>query len=47
MNQMVIDDCVVISGLARNKIHLWHKNVISFPDREIVGGFHLRYVDVK
>lgn len=46
MNQMVIDDCVVISGLARNKIHLWHKNVITYPDREIVGGFHLRYVDV-
>ncbi|WP_099018149.1 ABC transporter substrate-binding protein [Marinicella litoralis] len=47
MNQMVIDDCVVISGLARNKINLWHKNVITFPDREIVGGFHLRYVDIK
>ncbi|MGJ8663449.1 MAG: ABC transporter substrate-binding protein [Marinicella sp.] len=47
MNQIVIDDCVVISGLSRNKIHLWHKNVTSFPDREIVGGFHLRYVDVK
>ncbi len=46
MNQMVIDDCVVISGLSRNKIHLWHKNVITFPDREIVGGFHLRYVDI-
>ncbi len=47
MNQMVIDDCVVISGLSRNKIHLWHKNVITYPDREIVGGFHLRYVDIK
>jgi oligopeptide transport system substrate-binding protein len=47
MNQMVIDDCVVISGLARNKINLWHKNVITYPDREIVGGFHLKYVDVK
>ena len=47
MNQMVIDDCVVISGLARNKIHLWHKNVITYPDRTIVGGYHLRYVDVK
>ncbi|MEZ5472886.1 MAG: ABC transporter substrate-binding protein [Marinicella sp.] len=46
MNQMVVDDCVVISGLSRNKIHLWHKNVITFPDREIVGGFHLRYVDI-
>lgn len=47
MNQMVIDDCVVISGLARNKIHLWHKNVISYPDRQVLGGAHLRYVDVK
>lgn len=47
MNQLVIDDCVVISGLSRNKINLWHKNVITFPDREIVGGFHLRYVDMK
>jgi len=47
MNQMIIDDCVVISGLSRNKIHLWHKNVITFPDREILGGFHLKYVDVK
>lgn len=47
MNQMIIDDCVVISGLSRNKIHLWHKNIITFPDREIVGGFHLRYVDIK
>jgi len=47
MNQMVIDDCVVISGLSRNKIHLWHKNVITYPDREIVGGFHLRYVDIQ
>ena len=47
MNQIVIDDCVVISGLSRNKIHLWHKNVITFPDREILGGFHLKYVDIK
>ncbi len=47
MNQMVIDDCVVISGLSRNKIHLWHKNVITFPDRGIVNGFHIRYTDVK
>ncbi len=47
MNQMVIDDCVVISGLSRTKIHLWHKNVITYPDREIVGGFHFRYVDIK
>ena len=47
MNQMIIDDCVVISGLSRKRIFLWHKNVIMFPDREILGGAFLRYVDVK
>lgn len=46
LNQMVIDDCVVISGLSRNRIYLWHKDVIMFPDREILGGFFARYVDV-
>ena len=47
MNELVVDDCVVISGLSRKKINLWHKNVITWPDRDIVGGFHLKYVDVK
>lgn len=46
MNQIVIDDCVTISGLSRTRINLWHKNVIAMPDREIVGGFFLRFVDV-
>jgi oligopeptide transport system substrate-binding protein len=46
MNQMVIDDCVAITGLSRKRIYLWHKNVVALPDREIVGGFFLRYVDV-
>lgn len=45
MNQMLIDDCVTISGLARTRIYLWHKDVIAMPDREIVGGFYLRFVD--
>jgi len=47
MNRMVIDDCVAITGLARTRIYLWHKNVIAVPDRDIVGGFFLRYVDVE
>ena len=47
LNQMVIDDCVVISGLSRNKIYLWHHDVIMYPDREILGGFFARFVDVK
>lgn len=46
MNQMVIDDCVAMTGLSRTRIYLWHKNVIAVPDREIVGGFFLKYVDV-
>ncbi len=47
LNRMVIDDCVVLSGLSRNRIYLWHHDVIMFPDREILGGFFARYVDVK
>ena len=46
MNQMVIDDCISMTGLARTRILLWHKDVVAFPDREIVGGFWLKYVDV-
>ena len=46
MNQLVIDDCVTIAGLSRTRIYLWHKNVIALPDREIVGGFFLRFVDI-
>jgi oligopeptide transport system substrate-binding protein len=46
MNQILIDDCVAITGLARTRIYLWHKDVIAFPDREIVGGFFLKYVDI-
>jgi len=46
MNQMVIDDCVTISGLSRDLIFLWHKDVIAYPDRQIVGGFHYKFVDV-
>ena len=46
MNQMVIDDCVAITALSRNRIYLWHKDVIAVPDREIVGGFFLKFVDV-
>lgn len=46
MNDMLIDDCVAITGLSRKGITLWHKNVIAFPDRNFVGGRFLNYVDV-
>jgi oligopeptide transport system substrate-binding protein len=46
MNRMLIDDCIAMTGLARTRIYLWHKNVIAMPDREIVGGFFLKFVDI-
>ncbi len=46
MNEIMIDDCVSITGLSRDRIMMWHRNVISFADRQIVGGYHLRFVDV-
>lgn len=45
MNQMLIDDCVTISGLSRKLILLWHKDIVAYLDRDIVGGFFLKYVD--
>ena len=46
MNELVIEDCVAISGLSRVGIALWHKNVIAFPDNNFVGGRFLNYVDL-
>jgi ABC-type transport system substrate-binding protein len=46
MNELVVEDCVAISGLSRVGIALWHKNVVAFPDNNFVGGRFLNYVDV-
>jgi ABC-type oligopeptide transport system substrate-binding subunit len=46
MNQMLIDDCVGLMSLTRTRIYLWHRDVIGQPDRDILGGFWLRFVDV-
>ncbi len=43
MNQMVIDDCVSISGLSRTLILLWDKRFHMLPDRSFVGGYFLRF----
>jgi len=43
MNQMVIDDCVSISGLSRTLILMWDKRMRMLPDRSVVGGFFLRF----
>lgn len=47
LNQLIIDDCVFIGGLSRTRILLWHKDVVGYPDQTVVGGFWLRFVDVK
>lgn len=46
MNQIIIDDCVAIIGLSRTRVNLWHKRVRGLPDREVLGGYWLRFVDV-
>ncbi len=46
MNQMLIDDCAVIAGLARTQLLMWHGDVVYYPDRNIVGGFSLKYVSL-
>lgn len=43
MSQMVIDDCVTISGLSRLLILLWDKRFRMLPDRSFAGGFFLRF----
>jgi ABC-type transport system substrate-binding protein len=47
MNGLVIDDCVAISGLSRNRVHLWNDDIAMLPDSEILAGFFLRFVDVE
>lgn len=46
MNQMLIDDCVGLMALTRQTVFLYHKDVIGLPDREVLGGFWMRFVDV-
>jgi ABC-type transport system substrate-binding protein len=46
LNQRILDDCVIMGSMVRTRIHLWKRHVRMLPDREIVGGFFLRFVDV-
>ena len=47
MNQLLIEDCVTISGVSRNLLFLWNKDILMLPDRSFVGGYFLRFVDIK
>jgi len=46
MNEILLQDCVGMTGLSRTRTYLWHKNVVGLPDREITGGFWIKFVDV-
>jgi len=46
MNQMIMDDCVSITGISRTLIFLWNKEVIMKPDRSFLGGYFMRFVDL-
>jgi ABC-type transport system substrate-binding protein len=43
MNQILIDDCVTISGISRTLVLLWNRAVVMLPDVEFVGGFFFRF----
>ncbi|GJM08660.1 MAG: heme-binding protein [Lysobacteraceae bacterium] len=46
MNRLLIDDCAAITGLSRTQVLMWNRRAIAYPDRAMVGGFYLRFVDV-
>jgi ABC-type transport system substrate-binding protein len=47
MNDIVIDDCVAISGLSRTLVMLWDRKMSMLPDREFIGGYYFRFVDFR
>lgn len=47
MNQLLIDDCVTISGISRTLILLWDREFTMLPDRSFLGGFYFRFVNLR
>jgi len=47
MNQMLMNDCVGITGISRTLLFLWNKQFIMKPDRSFVGGYFIRFVDLE
>lgn len=44
LNQMLIDDCVVISGASRRQISVWKKPWRAWPDSHMMIGRMLRFI---
>jgi ABC-type transport system substrate-binding protein len=47
MNKILVDECVVIAGFSRTGIWVWHKDVIMYPDRDVIGGFLAKYYGLE
>ena len=46
MNQILMDDCVSMTGISRTLLFLWDKKAIMKPDRSFLGGYFMRFVDM-
>ena len=46
MNQLLMDDCVSMTGISRTLLFLWDKKAIMKPDRSFLGGYFMRFVDL-
>ena len=46
MNQVLMDDCVSMTGISRTLLFLWDRKVIMKPDRSFLGGYFMRFVDL-
>jgi ABC-type transport system substrate-binding protein len=47
MNRLLMDDCVSFTGISRTLLFMWGKDTVMVPDRSFVGGYYLRFVDIK
>lgn len=47
MNEILMNDCASFSGISRTLLFLWHKQVVMKPDRSFLGGYFMRFVDIK
>jgi ABC-type transport system substrate-binding protein len=44
MNQIIVDECVSMTGLSRTFVFLWDKRMRMYPDRSFVSGYFNRFV---
>ena len=46
MNQILMSDCVAVTGISRTLLFLWDKKFTMKPDRSFLGGYFMRFVDI-